>query len=202
MKNIVEYLQAEINRLTKQARTITEAADSEARGLDAEERLKIDGILADVAELKSKMGEQEDNERLLDAIDKAGGVASAAPTVAPEEAKTIGEAFVRSDGYKALKARGFSGTSWTSGPVEIGGKILSDGTNSVVGITDAGGTLPLAPQVLPPLGPIEADTTVAALFVRVLPARTSSSTWKRPPPRLACCPVPIPRRRPRPGQLS
>ena len=163
MKSVTEYLQAQVNRLTKQARDITEAADAEARGLDAEERLKIDGILADVADLKSQIAEQDDNERLLEAIGKASGAASAAPTTAPEEARTIGEAFVRSEGYKALKARGFTGTSWTSGPVEIGQK-LTDGVNTVVSIGDASGALPLAPQVLPPLGPIEQAPTVASLF--------------------------------------
>jgi HK97 family phage major capsid protein len=162
MKTAKEYLEAEKARLTKQARDITAAADAEGRGLDAEERVKIDGILADVSDVVAKIAEQDDNDRLIKAIDAVSGVASAEPTVAPAAARTIGEAFVQSDGFKALKAHGLNGT-WTTGPVEIGMK-LTDGTNTVVSIGDASGALPLQPMVAPLLGPVEQAPTVASLF--------------------------------------
>ena len=162
MKTAKEWLESQVQNLTRQARGITEGAEAEGRGLNAEERVNIDGILGQVTELKSQIAEQEDNERLLKAIEQASGTASAEPTVAPESAKSLGEAFVRSEGFKGLKARGLVG-SWTTGPVEIGMK-LTDGTNTVVSIADAGGSLPLNPQVAPMLGPIEQATTVADLF--------------------------------------
>jgi HK97 family phage major capsid protein len=157
-----QYLEQEVQRLSKRARDITANADAEGRGLEPQEKLDIEGILGEVTELKGKIAEQEDNTRLLEAIERASGTASAEPTVAPEEAKTVGEAFVRSDGFKALKARGFAG-QWTSGPVEVGAK-LTDGTNTVVSIGDAGGSLPLQPQVTPTLPPIEQTPSVASLF--------------------------------------
>jgi len=157
-----QYLEAQKAQLTKRARDIASAAEAAGRGLEKEEKLQIDGILQEVTELTTKIADQDDNQRLLDAIDAASGTASADPTVAPEEAKTIGDAFVRSAGFAALKARGFAGT-WTSGPVEIGQK-LTDGVNTVVSIGDASGALPLQPQLAPLLPPIEQSPTVAALF--------------------------------------
>ena len=157
-----QYLEAQKAQLTKRARDIAAAAEAEGRGLEKAEKLEIDGILGEVTDLTAKIADQDDNKRLLDAIDAASGTASADPTVAPEEAKTIGDAFVRSPGFAALKARGFAGT-WTSGPVEIGQK-LTDGVNTVVSIGDASGALPLQPQLAPLLPPIEQSPTVASLF--------------------------------------
>jgi len=45
---------------------------------------------------------------------------SAPVTPAPAEAKSLGDAFVMSDAYRALRESGFSG-KWTTGPIEIKG---------------------------------------------------------------------------------
>ena len=158
-----DFLEAEIKRLAAEARTITTLAESENRNLSDDEKLKVEGIINDTNDLKAKIATMDDNERLLAAVEAAGAVGQGEPTVAPEDAKSIGEAFVRSDGYKGLKARGYAG-NWSTGPVDVNTKALSDGGLSVVSITDAGGTLPLTPQVLAPVGPVEEQLTIAALF--------------------------------------
>lgn len=156
------YLEAQAKHLTEKARGIALTAETEGRGLNASEKEEVDAILKEITGLKTQIADQEENRRLLESLEAASGITSGTPTVAPEEAKTVGDAFVRSEGFKALKARGFAGT-WTSGPVEVGQK-LTDGVNTVVSIGDASGALPLQPQLAPLLGPIEQATTVAALF--------------------------------------
>jgi len=157
-----EYLEAEVKRLVEQAREVTRAAEAENRTLTDDERMKVEGLIADTNTLKSRIAEQDDNRRLLEAIEGASSVASGEPTQADEPAKSIGEGFVKSDGYKRLKARGLTG-NWTSGPVDVGAK-LTDAGLSVESITAAGGALPLQPQVAPLLGPVEEPLSIAALF--------------------------------------
>jgi len=167
MKTAKEYLEAEIKRLVEQAREITRLVDAENRSLTDDERMKIEGLIQESNGLKSKVVEQEQNEALLKAISDADAVASAEPTMVDEPTKSIGDAFVKSDGYKRLRARGLTG-NWTSGPVEFGGKSfgtkLTDSGLSVESITGAGGALPLAPQVAPMVTPVEEPTSIADLF--------------------------------------
>lgn len=164
MRSAKEYLESEVKRLVEQAREVTRKAEDENRALTDDERMQVEGYINETSHLKARIAELDDNARLVEAIEAASGTANAEPTTAPE-AKTIGDAFVRSDGFKGLKARGFVG-NWTSGPVEIGAK-LQDGGLDVVSITDAGGTLPLNPQVVPGIvGPVQQRLTIAELFAQ------------------------------------
>ena len=166
MKSAKDYLEAEVKRLVDQAREITRSVEAENRTLSADERMKVEGLISETNDLRVKIAEQESNDKLFKAIEDSAAVGSAEPTIADSEAKTVGDAFVRSEGYARLKARGLTG-NWTSGPVEFGGFKLTDGGSpalSVESITGAGGTLPLQPQVLPILDPVHEPVTIAALF--------------------------------------
>jgi len=166
MKTAKEYLEAEIKRLVEQAREITRLVDAENRALSDDERMKIEGLIQESNGLKAKVVEQDQNDALIRAIADADAVASGEPTLVDEPAKSVGDAFVKSDGYKRLKLRGMSG-NWTSGPVEFAkgfGQKLTDANLSVESITAAGSTLPLQPQVIPMIGPVEEPLTIADLF--------------------------------------
>lgn len=162
MKGIKEYFESEVKRLVDQARDITRKAEDEGRALSGEERAQVEALIKDTNDYKGKLQEMEDNQRLLDAIDGVSAHQVGEPTVAPDDAKTLGDAFTKSEGYKGLIARGLKG-NWTTGPVEFGRK-LTDAGLSVGSITMAGGALPLQPQVAPLLGPVEDKLTIADLF--------------------------------------
>jgi len=164
--NAKEYLEAEVKRLVGEARDLTRSAEAENRGLSGEERMKVEGLIGETTDLKSKIAEMDQNDALLKAIQDADSVASAEPTVADESARSVGDAFVKSEGYARLKARGLSG-NWTSGPVEFTGgfgRKLTDAGLNVESITAASSALPLQPQVAPLLPPVEEPLEVAALF--------------------------------------
>lgn len=164
-KSAKEYLEAEVKRLVEQAREITRSAEAENRTLTDDERMKVEGLIQETNTLKSRIAEQDDNERLMEAIENASSVASGEPTVVDDDYKTVGEAFTKSEGYKRLMARTLSG-NWTSGPVEIKGSVTDGAGSTVHSITDAGGSLPLQPQVAPMLGPVEEPLSIAALFAQ------------------------------------
>lgn len=158
-----DYLEAEVKRLVDQAREVTRSAEADGRTLSDDERMKVEGLISETNDLKGRISSIVDNEELLKAIDRAGAQGMGEPTVAETAAKSFGEAFVKSEGYKRLQARGLQG-SWTSGPVGFDGAKLTDAGLSVESITAAGGALPLQPQVLPLLGPVEEPLTIAGLF--------------------------------------
>lgn len=166
MKTAKDYLESEVKRLVESARAITRVAEEENRGLTDEERMKVEGLIAETNTLKSRITEQEDNERLLAAIENASSHVQGDPTPA-SPSKSMGEAFVKSDGYKALVARGLKG-NWTSGPVEFGTKLTDDGLTVVA--EDGSpifepGTAQIAPQIVPGIqGPVEQRLYIADLF--------------------------------------
>jgi HK97 family phage major capsid protein len=165
MKSAKEYFEAEVKKLVAQAREVTRKAEDENRHLTAEERTEVEGLIERAQDFKNRLQEQEDSQALLDAIKNAGDIAEGEPSAAPEEAKTLGEAFTRSAGYKCLIARGLIGDRWTTGPVEVGQKLTDSGGLTVESITGAGGSLPLTPQVVPGIvGLPEQKPTVADLF--------------------------------------
>ena len=162
-----EYLEAEKKRLVDRARDVARGAEAEGRSLTDEERVMVEGFISETNDLTKRISEINSSEELLKAIDRAGSVASGEPTIVDTPAKSLGDAFVKSEGFKRLMSRGLQG-SWTTGPVEFtGGSKLTDGGSpalNVESITAASGALPLQPQVAPLLPPVEEPLTVAALF--------------------------------------
>jgi HK97 family phage major capsid protein len=149
------HYEGEVRRLAGLAQVITQKAESEARAFTEEESAELEKIIDEAAGAKKRIAEIDDRIRLLeklgDITDQVGGT----PTVTPQDAKTLGDAFVSSEGYKALKERGIKGR-WTTGPVEVPagafdrmGRKLTDAGLTVSSISDVGGNLPLNPQVVP-----------------------------------------------------
>ena len=176
MKTAKDYLESEVNRLVAQAREVTRKAEDENRGLSEEERMKVEGLINETNHLKGRIGEQEENERLLQAVENASKNMGGTPTVEDKPARSLGEAFTKSEGYQALMKRGLVG-SWTTGPIDFGGmKMNADGQK----LTDADGNRvsaetgspifgtglsQLQPQVVPGIvGPAEQRLTVADLL--------------------------------------
>lgn len=162
-KSAKEYLDAEVNRFAEQARTVVRGAETENRPLTADERGKVEELIARTTELKSRIAEQDANDALLAAVEGANSVITGRSTTETAPAANVGEAFVKSEAYQALKARGLKGR-WSTGPIEFGGKADDGNGHTIQSITDAGGALPLQPQVLPILGPVEQKLMVADLF--------------------------------------
>lgn len=163
MQSAKEFLESEEKRLNAQAREIARKAESEGRTLTDDERVEVKGIVGDINDLRMRVAQIDENEDLIRALETNSPYGE--PTVAPEAAKTMGEAFIRSDGYKTLKSRGLKGT-WSTGPVEFGEKLTDGGSPAltVESITGASGALPLQPQVAPLLGPVEEPLKIADLF--------------------------------------
>jgi HK97 family phage major capsid protein len=121
MQSAKDFLKAECDKKIAEASELTDAAQKDARSLTTDERRKVEGLLEDVANLKTRIQDFEDNEKIADSIEKMRGAPTGPVTQAPE-AKDIGDAFVKSDAYNALKVgfkTGQMGGNWTSGPVEL-----------------------------------------------------------------------------------
>lgn len=115
-----QYLEAELARKAAVLEEIVAKADAEGRSPNDDERPIIERNMAEVAELKSRIQGMKDNDELRENIRKmaqAGGVETV-EVEAPQGVKSLGEAYIKSDGYKALKAEGFVGRR-TVGPIEV-----------------------------------------------------------------------------------
>lgn len=145
------FFQGEVKRHTEAANVILAKAEEEARPLTEAENEKVEKHLEEAGNYKAQLKNREDSDRLRKAIEDVQ-LAGSEPTKAPESAKSLGDAFIRSDGYRGAKERGFAGR-FTTGIVEMpfdsyGQKLTIEGL-TVSSITDAGGNLPLGPQVVP-----------------------------------------------------
>lgn len=160
-----EYFIALVRRLKSEVEAITGTAEDEGRDLNETEKAKVEEILAKIGEHKSEIKRIEDREELKKAIDDiTDSVGNTAVEQAPEDAKTVGDAFVRSGGYKALKQQGLRGR-WSSGVIELPRKLTDAGLNVVSSGDGAGGNLPLSPQIArSPISPVENQLTIASLF--------------------------------------
>lgn len=126
----------EVREALGNAKAITEAAAADGRGVDEDEDTRLKGFLKQVDVLKEQRREVEaaletrDRVRTIgDAIeiesDERSGKAEPRP-----RAESIGEAFVKSDGYQRLRDQGFSG-NWTTGTIDMEGKtLLSEASGS------------------------------------------------------------------------
>ena len=161
--NAKEYLLAEIRRAADAAKLITQLAETENRDLSDTEKSDVQKNIDGITVLKVRIQEMDDREALKAAVNAAVAL-SPAPEQGSSEAKTLGEAFVKSQNYKAMKTRGFTGT-WSTGSVEFGQK-LTDAGLTVVSTGDGGGSYPLQPQIA--RGPVpnvnENARVIASLF--------------------------------------
>jgi len=161
-----DYFQKEVARLTEESkRIITAAQDREDGGMTPEERGKVEALIKQANDFKLRVQEMDDNARLLEAIDGVSTPVMGTPTDAPASAKSFGEAFVKSDGYRNLRARGLKG-NWSTGPVEFGSKAELDDLVDETGSNVFGpGVNQVQPQIIPGIqGPVEQRLTVADML--------------------------------------
>lgn len=121
MKTAKDFLKQEVEKQLSSARDITRKAEDENRALSPEERELVEGHVKEATTLKARVQELEDNDSLQEQI-KALSVnaGSDKPVEKARKNRTIGDAFVESDAYKALLTQGLVG-NWATGPVEIEG---------------------------------------------------------------------------------
>lgn len=137
-------VEREMREVLGKARAITTAAAEEGRAISEDEDTQIKGFLGQVDVLKEKRKEVEGAIETRKRVEDVGATMvvdeeERKPAIpAHRKATTIGEAFVKSDGFKGLQDRGFHG-SWTSGAVEIESKALLSTTGA--GADTAGGSL-------------------------------------------------------------
>lgn len=119
--DVLTHFKAEKERELAEAQAIVDAADAESRHLTAEEGEKVKAHTARATEFNSKIVDIEDNDKLRKSIAALGQqLTSEAEQVEVGDARTPGDAFVQSDGYKALISAGMSG-DWRTGQVEFMG---------------------------------------------------------------------------------
>lgn len=141
----LDAIELEIRGELGKAREFTSRAADEGRGLTEEEDSAVESHLKTVSVLKEKKGEVEDAIATRQRVEDAGKTLVVEPDAedgerapAHRRAKSIGEAFVKSDGYRGLIDRGISG-NWSTGQVDLEGKALL--STSGTGGETAGGAL-------------------------------------------------------------
>jgi HK97 family phage major capsid protein len=161
---VVNYLKSEVTRLVNESKSLLRQSEDESRDLSTDEKARIAHNQEQIALYKTRIQEKEDRKALEDAITNSGIPAVKENTIS--EPASMGEAFVRSPGYKQMMASGGPrGEGWSTTPIEIGRKLIDAGLN-VVSIGDSGGSLPLQPQVTPIVGPVETPLVLANLFAQ------------------------------------
>lgn len=135
MQSARDFLAAEADKKLAQAATIANTAQKAARSMTSEERREADTLLADVKDLKARIADMDDNERMIKSIEDLSGPVNKPAEQVPTGDLTIGEAFVKSGAYKTLREgfrNGTMGGTWTTGAVEVPG---IDGTKATVTTT-------------------------------------------------------------------
>lgn len=154
----LQAVEREMRETLGKARAITAQAADNGRGLTDEESAEVEGHMKAVEVLKEKRSEIQSaidtRQRVEDAgsvlvVDEDAGKADAVPD--HRRAGSIGDAFVKSDGYKNLLEGGISGR-WSTGVIELEGKALL--TTTGAGADTSGGALidrDVQPGILPKL---------------------------------------------------
>ena len=122
MQSARDYLEAEANRKLAEAETLTETATKASRSLTADERARAEALIQEATQLKARVADIDDNEKLQKDIQSMRGPINQPAEQAPAGAKTLGDAFVKSSGYSAMVAGFKTGqltSNWTSGPIEL-----------------------------------------------------------------------------------
>jgi len=118
-QSVQDYLRVEVSRLLSEAHSFTAKAEKESRSLAQEERERVEILLKAVEEKRKQIIDIEDNEKLQKTIEDMNGSLNREREVAKPQAKSLGDAFVKSDAYRALKESGPKSQSWTTGAIEI-----------------------------------------------------------------------------------
>jgi HK97 family phage major capsid protein len=113
------YFKQEQERHVTAAQEIVDQADEESRALNEGERAMVKEHTLAAQDFALKIKDAEDNDALRGQIEKLGHQLATEPESVPASlAHTPGDAFVNSDGYKALLQAGITG-SWRTPAIEF-----------------------------------------------------------------------------------
>jgi HK97 family phage major capsid protein len=123
-KEVIAFFKGEAQRKAADAEAMKNAADAEGRGLTDDERTKIGALISEAKGCAQRAKDLEDNAKIGEDLDNIRGTWNAPPEVADVAAKSAGDAFVKSEGYKTLadglKTGALTG-KWTTGAIELPG---------------------------------------------------------------------------------
>jgi HK97 family phage major capsid protein len=123
MQSAKDFLVAEADKKLAEATNLTDSAQKAARSLTPEERRNVETLLEEVTRLKARVQDIDDNDKIYQSIQQMRGPANDAPVhEGAEGAKSIGDAFTKSEAFQAMKTGFKTGQMtgrWTSGPVEL-----------------------------------------------------------------------------------
>ena len=170
-QSAVDYIKGQAEQKLSEASAITAKAAEEGRPITTEERQQVTALLEEVSSLKLKREEYESSVQLTQQIDNLNASMHAPVTPAPADAKTVGDAFVNSEPYQALRESGFSG-KWTTGPIEMKGFDLRTGALGYKATV----TETASPIVVPDYQPGIVETLFRRLTVQDLLATGSTTS--------------------------
>lgn len=160
-------VEREMRETLAKARAYTDAAAKEGRGLSEDEDAELQTHLKAVETLREKRDEVRAAIAVRERVDAIGEAIEVidgdgkSDVPAAQRARSLGEAFVKSDGYKALKERGVHG-QWSTGSIDINAKALFDSGSAG---SEANGLI--QPDVQPGILPILTERlTVADLMAQ------------------------------------
>ena len=123
-QTVKDYFRAEAQRKLVAAKVIADEASTAGRGMTEDERTKASTLIAEAQDHQKYVEDLDANDRFTEIIEDMTGKSTAPPEQAPASITSLGEAFVKSEGYRAL-IDGFKGGSltgkWTTGAVELPG---------------------------------------------------------------------------------
>jgi HK97 family phage major capsid protein len=132
--SVKSYLEGQVNARLADASAIAEKAESEGRDMSSVEKAECKSLLDEVQKIKGQVAEIDERESLMKTIEEIRGPA-VTRTEKSMEGLSLGEAFVQSDGYKAIIESGLGG-QWTTGAIELpaamGAKSLRSGSKATV----------------------------------------------------------------------
>lgn len=165
MSDALDYFKAEKKKHLDRATELLEGAKKEARSPDDGERAEIERHMTAAEEFQGKIQENEDNASLEKAIIEMSAQMESDPAerVDSAHARTPGDAFVASDGYKALIQAGFS-SNWRTPALEFLGAAGDPVLKSTGSNADAIFEQQLAGLKTP--GLLQETPSLAALFAQ------------------------------------
>jgi hypothetical protein len=115
------YFDSEKSKLARTPRSIADTAAAEGRGMTEAERTRVSTLLGEAEGFKTRIAGLEENETIRAAIDEMNGPATTRTPSARRRRQVVGDAFVKSQGYRP--SRGLQGNSlgakWTTGSIEL-----------------------------------------------------------------------------------
>jgi HK97 family phage major capsid protein len=121
MGDVLSYFEHEKDKHVKAAQAIIKQADDENRALTEGERALVTEHTNAAQDFAQKAQDARDNQELKENISRLGEQLASEPEAVPSSmAHTPGDAFVNSEGYKALMVAGMSG-SWKTPTIEFMG---------------------------------------------------------------------------------